>query len=531
MKYSVLVVDDEYDQRRALIEMVNWEAAGFQVTGEAENGADALDMVETLEPDLILTDIRMPMISGLELAAKVREMRPATQIVILSGYDSFEYAQTAINYNIIMYLLKPISSSELSETLFEIHRRMDKKLGGMLSLPDPDTESRLHRLAVNELLFPLMLGGNEHQPDDSELFSKAEKLGILADRKKARFCVLVSKFKNENGKSCTGTEHGEFVNKIVSKYMHCETFIAYGRAVTLAITEGEQELSNLLELPLKETVQTAKRLLNQVCTIGVSREFSVLSHCADAYMQAVTARRYTSDGTGEIRFIDDQERDGNLEIDHVEKETSTLEQLLKVGNREDISSFVDGLYAENTPEDTSLLVIQMIATVYRVVGAVSGNEGLSELLSSNPIFSKITSYCTENVMRNELLSFCENAKTLISQSQRRDSEVICDRVVRIIEERYSDENLSLSAVSNELAISPNYLSSLIKKTKKKNFITLLTERRMKAAYDMLVCSGMKVLDIAEKCGYSDQRYFSYCFKKFYGETPNKVRNSNRSESV
>ena len=67
------------------------------------------------------------------------------------------------------------------------------------------------------------------------------------------------------------------------------------------------------------------------------------------------------------------------------------------------------------------------------------------------------------------------------------------------------------------------------KTKKKNFITLLTERRMKAAYDMLVCSGMKVLDIAEKCGYSDQHYFSYCFKKFYGETPNKVRNSNRSE--
>ena len=103
MNYTVLVVDDEHDQRRALIEKVNWAAAGFEVIGEAENGVEALDIVETLEPDLILTDIRMPMISGLELAAKVREMRPATQIVILSGYDSFEYAQTAINYNIISY--------------------------------------------------------------------------------------------------------------------------------------------------------------------------------------------------------------------------------------------------------------------------------------------------------------------------------------------------------------------------------------------------------------------------------------------
>ena len=117
MNYTVLVVDDEHDQRRALIEKVNWAAAGFEVIGEAENGVEALDIIETLEPDLILTDIRMPMISGLELAAKVREMRPATQIVILSGYDSFEYAQTAINYNIISYLLKPVSSSETLVTI------------------------------------------------------------------------------------------------------------------------------------------------------------------------------------------------------------------------------------------------------------------------------------------------------------------------------------------------------------------------------------------------------------------------------
>ena len=103
------------------------------------------------------------------------------------------------------------------------------------------------------------------------------------------------------------------------------------------------------------------------------------------------------------------------------------------------------------------------------------------------------------------------------------------RVVQIIDERFSDEELSLTMVSNELAVSPNYLSALIKKTKKKNFITLLTERRMSAAYDMLICSSMKVLEISEKCGYSDQHYFSYCFKKFYGESPNKIRNTNRNE--
>ena len=128
-----------------------------------------------------------------------------------------------------------------------------------------------------------------------------------------------------------------------------------------------------------------------------------------------------------------------------------------------------------------------------------------------------------------MIDFCEKAKTIIARSQRRDSEVLCDKVVQIIDDRYSDETLSLSGVSRELGVSPNYLSALIKKTKKENFVNLLTERRMRAAYDMLVCTGMKVLEISEKCGYSDQHYFSYCFKKFYGDTPNKVRVAHRGE--
>ena len=132
-------------------------------------------------------------------------------------------------------------------------------------------------------------------------------------------------------------------------------------------------------------------------------------------------------------------------------------------------------------------------------------------------------------MKNDLIDFCEKAKTIIARSQRRDSEVLCDKVVQIIDNHYSDETLSLTGVSSELGVSPNYLSALIKKTKKENFVNLLTERRMRAAYDMLVCTGMKVLEISEKCGYSDQHYFSYCFKKFYGDTPNKVRVAHRGE--
>lgn len=530
MKYTVLVVEDEYDQRRAIIERVDWEAAGFEVIGEAENGVEALDIVEGLEPDLILTDIKMPMISGLELAARVRKLRPATQIVILSGYDSFEYARTAIDYNIISYLLKPISSEEMSEELFEIRKRMDEKLGSVIAKPDVDLQIRLHKLYLDRFLIPLMLGSNEEQPDENELRAKAAELGIIKENTEPRFCVLVSKFKSFEGDAAPTREYAPFVDSVLARYISSVSFSVYGRVVTLASIEKEGELSNILELPLLETVQTAKRMLQCRCSVGISREFTALSDCAGAYFQAVTARRYTADGAGEIRFINDQERDGEIEIDHVEKTVSRLEQLLKSGSREELISFVDGLFENSTPENADLLFMQIIATVYRVVSNIADKSDVMKLVSSNPIFSRITSHNSERGVKNELIALCDNAKSVISGLQRRESEVLCDRVTQIIDSRFADEKLSLTEVSNELSVSPNYLSSLIKRTKKKNFITLLTERRMQAAYDMLMYSSMKILEIAEKCGYNDQHYFNYCFKKFYGESPGRLRRSESSSA-
>ena len=439
MNYTVLVVEDEYDQRRAVIERVDWAAAGFEVIGEAENGVEALELLETLEPDLILTDIKMPMISGLDLAEKVREIRPATQMVILSGYDSFEYARKAINYNIISYLLKPISSSELSEELFNIKKRMDEQLGKIMPKQDPDLERRLKSMQINSFLLPLMLGSNEEKPEEAELNATARELGIIENGDLPHFCIIVSKFKSNDGNPATGKEHPDFIDAILGKYIRSFSFLVYGRVVSLAIISQPGELSNTLDLPLKEIVQTAKRMLTQSCTLGISREFTELSSCSAAYFQAVAARRYTRDGAGEIRFINDQERDGEIEIDHVEKTVLKLEQLLKVGYNEELSEFIDGLFKNSTPENADLLLMQILATVYRVTSNVADKSDIVNLLSSNPIFSRMTTYNSETGVKNELISLCLNAKALISSSQKRDSEILCDRAVNIINERYSDE--------------------------------------------------------------------------------------------
>ena len=126
--YRIILVDDEEEVRQSIIRKINWTEAGFQVVGDAENGEDAMEKVEALEPDLILTDIRMPYMDGLTLAEKVRQKYPSVKIVIFSGYDDFEYAKQAIKLNVTEYILKPVNVEELTAILKRIKSNLDEEI-------------------------------------------------------------------------------------------------------------------------------------------------------------------------------------------------------------------------------------------------------------------------------------------------------------------------------------------------------------------------------------------------------------------
>lgn len=126
--YRIMLVDDEEEVRKAMIRQMDWGKLGFSVVGDAENGEDALEKVEQLEPDVIMTDIRMPYMDGLTLVAKIREKYPFMKILIFSGYDDFEYAKQAIKFKVTEYILKPINGEELSEILKRVKVSLDEEI-------------------------------------------------------------------------------------------------------------------------------------------------------------------------------------------------------------------------------------------------------------------------------------------------------------------------------------------------------------------------------------------------------------------
>jgi len=228
-----------------------------------------------------------------------------------------------------------------------------------------------------------------------------------------------------------------------------------------------------------------------------------------------------------ICFIADIERSGTFDQERIQTVVNEIEGLLRSGTQEEVRDCVCGLFNQMEQEDSpvmtiQLVMVQIIAAVFRLVYAVVGGEAVESLQKASPLQNQ---WFFENTreMQERYLTFCLAARDLLAEHRKKSSSVICDMALDIIDNRFSDPSLSLNSISGEISVSPNYLSSLMKRSTGSTFIDLLTKKRMETAKSLLLETQMKVREISEKCGYNDQHYFSYCFKKYEGVSPNACR--------
>lgn len=537
--YTVIVADDEFGIRQSLINRVNWSQIGFKVIGEAENGVEALELVEKLEPDLLLTDIKMPFISGIDLARKVREIRPAMQIAFLSGYDDFSYAQQAIQYNIIKYLLKPISSQELSEELLDIKNKMDAQKQLFISNIDDVSGEQLN---LEHFLMPLLLDDdiatiNNYDTQEINWLDKhAIDCGLresLDD--KAHYVVIVISLIDQDDNDATDPKQRLAIEAILEKYINFGCFYTANKIVAL-LSGQVWQIEKYLNIAVNEIVQRIERALGFACYIGVSGMVDNLIKTNGAYHEATSALQYAMGAKKNIVYIEDIEKPTNITYEYIAKVAKHIEGIIKTGTKTEIEEYLKIVFIEIINDnisraDIDMLMIQLLSSISAVVYSVC------DISSSTNFFSEATDYSSMlkthsfNEKKEALQEFCIKAQTILANQKKLNSEIICDELMAIINDDYSDENLSLVSVSERLHVSSNYLSSLVKKTMGSSFVTLLTNKRMDIAKDLVLCSSLKILEIAYKCGYSDQHYFSYCFKKRFGLSPNKMREMNNEKKI
>ncbi|MEG1637941.1 MAG: response regulator [Erysipelotrichaceae bacterium] len=526
--YSVVVADDEIELRRAIIEMVDWAAIGFRVVGEAENGVEALELVERLEPDLLLTDIKMPFISGIELARKVREIRPAMQIAILSGYDDFAYAQQAIQYNIIKYLLKPISKEEIDHELLDIKKTMDERKKLFTTQQDFD----VNQLQLEQFLMPLLLDNDSLSTYSStnreELNQRAYELHLsnfLDD--KAGYIVLVTRFLDYDKNVISAKQHRFAQDAIARKHLNCGSFYSQEKIVSL-LGGMKWEIEKYINIITNEIVQTTKQVVNQDCYIGVGSYFVDLSKAHISFSEACSAIEYGQGAHRNLSFINDIERKDTLQYEFIEAVSLEIERRIKSNKEEDITTYLSDIFnkmieSKARRADIDLLIMHIISKTCTLVRSLCDDEATSDFFMKASLLSSLLSKHTVNEKRQDIMDFCILCKESISKQNRLNAQVICDELLELIQVEYGLETFSLTIASERLYISASYLSALLKKITGDSFVTLLTKKRMEVAREKVLYSNHKILEIARECGYSDQHYFSYCFKRQYGMSPNKLR--------
>ncbi|WP_163195338.1 response regulator [Clostridium thermarum] len=529
--YKLILVDDEEEVRKGVLKKIEWEKYGFEIVGEAENGREALDMVERTFPDLVITDIKMPFMNGIELAEYLKEKSPTTKVIILTGFDEFEYAHKAIKLNVIEYVLKPISARELIEVLIKTKALLDEEIMERKNI-EALRENYVRSLPLLKEKFLAALITNTMSKAEIEERAKNYNIDLNGNN------FVVSTVRVENHSYQASYEEKELfafallnvINEIISKYDVGTAFMYGSDVVIICVFKNiEKEASAKRALKILEELQlTIKKYINLSVTIAVGNFCPDVTLISNSYKNSLTALDYrVLLGTDRIIWIEDVEPKSNDRLHFDSAKEHALSSSLKVGTEEDINKTIDEFFNEISSskasiKDYQIYLMEIITAILKVAKASDIN--LSEILAEGyNLFTDLFSFNDLIEIKTGLKNLCIKIMEKISLGRQDTSKSIVKEAKEYIESHYMESDLGINDLCSFLHISPTYFSSIFKKETKMTFVNYLTQVRMNAAKELLKTTNLKAFEIAEKVGYSEPNYFSYSFKKNFGISPSEFR--------
>ena len=534
---KVFLVEDEMVIRRGIKNSIDWEKEGYIFCGEASDGELAYPVIIKEKPDILITDIRMPFMDGLELCKLVKKELPNIKILILSGYDEFDYAKEAIRLGVTEYLLKPISSGKLLEALNGVSESIRREKEDKDLVRKYMEEMRENTEHEKQKFFEQMIAGNLSMADALETGKKYE-MSLSA----GMYNLLLFRFTlgEENRKS--GELLGEAEYAIEKLTERLEYVFEFQRGVEgwafLLMADNEEQMSERV----KELSKDLEEIMKNYSTIayfgGIGQPVARLRELEESFREAerALAARFTMElnriiSVDDIRMAQNVDTLDDIEITsfgEIEKTRTMLEKFLNNGVEDEIDEFVD-VYINELPEENlkSVLMRQyIIMDAYIVMMSfcekIEGIEGEMQAQSEELKNSMKTIQTVEEIKNYIRMLLKKIIGVRDTISGRRYSDII-EIAKDQIRKTYMSDEISLNTVAAEVGMSPSYFSSIFSKEMGKTFVEYLTEIRMDRAKELLMCSSMKTSEIGYEVGYKDPHYFSYIFKKTQNCTPKEFR--------
>lgn len=534
---KVFLVEDEMVIRRGIKNSIDWEKEGYIFCGEASDGELAYPMIIKEKPDILITDIRMPFMDGLELCKLVKKELPNIKILILSGYDEFDYAKEAIRLGVTEYLLKPISSGKLLEALNGVSESIRREKEDKDLVRKYMEEMRENTEHEKQKFFEQMIAGNLSMADALETGKKYE-MNLSA----GMYNLLLFHFTlgKENRKS--GELLGEAEYAIEKLTERLEYVFEFQRGVEgwafLLMADNEEQMSERVKELSKDLEEFMKNYSTIAYFGGIGQPVARLRELEESFREAerALAARFTMElnriiSVEDIRMAQNVDTLDDIEITsfgEIEKTRTMLEKFLNNGAEDEIDEFVD-VYINELPEENlkSVLMRQyIIMDAYIVMMSFcekfEGIEGEMQAQSEELKNSMKTIQTLEEIKNYIRMLLKKIIGVRDTISGRRYSDII-EIAKDQIRKTYMSDEISLNTIAAEVGMSPSYFSSIFSKEMGKTFVEYLTEIRMDRAKELLMCSSMKTSEIGYEVGYKDPHYFSYIFKKTQNCTPKEFR--------
>ncbi|QGQ94768.1 response regulator [Paenibacillus psychroresistens] len=527
---KLLIVDDEEVVRDGIRLTIDWLSNGIEVCGEAEDGNQALELIHELKPDILLMDIRMPLMNGLQVIEAVYAAQIPLKFIFLSGYDDFSYAQQAMKFGASAYLLKPCMPEEILDTILKVKSELQdqqsrKEMYESLQLKFTENlpflkEKFLVKLIHNEA------NTNQHLVENFEVFKLAiDPTGPINVAIIQIDDHLVLKDTLENKEvELIKIAVKKIINEIIEAAYCCEVFEHKNDFIILAAVDGDPDRYNRLLDQIKASI---KRLLGFTVSVGVGRIYDDFSHIHRSYMEAVKSidARFLLGTDSLIHFEDMTYEEVEEFIYPIQAEKNVLSSL-KTGNALELSSRLE-LFFTTISRDTSSKdhmlksCLMLCLSLYHI--------GVEMNMKTDDIFGQGLS-SIDNILKLGTLEQIKEKIGLITHSfleqtlNRKSSNKIIESSLKYIAENY-DKDLNLDKVANSIYINPGYFCLLFKKTVGTNFIDYLNKIRIEKACEQLKDIHAKSYEVAFKVGYSNEKYFYQIFKKYTGMTPTQYRES------
>ncbi len=529
MKYKLILADDEEEVLESIHRNLDWNKYGFEVAGTFLNGRDVLEFLETQETDLVITDIRMPFMDGIELSKHISERYPQIKVIIISGYGDFNYAKEAISCRVMDYILKPINAEELEEVLQRAHETLEQELKQRKNIDFLRARYLESLPVIRENLLNRLVEGNLHGEDIKE---QLEKNGISIGAASCFTAVLIQWDKTEGQTEVMDERYvSVYIRHLIqerfgSLYQYAAFYSKKGECVIFGMEEREQ-IGKIL-LRFGGIAKESKRVMGLCLAIGIGKLKESLLEVRYSFEEAGEALLYRKmEKDSQLIYMEDVDISRQEIVLFDDESREMLFSAMKFGDSEEIHGALKKIYAQLEEQNMSVNACQawmasMLNTLLLFIkqytpmaeGTFDGTFDFRRALGE---------YKDMKAFLDWIEGRCQYLGAYISRERSSKNQNMMDVAKAYIQKEFGRPDISLEMTAEQIGLTPAYFSGLFKKETGESFVEYLTRLRLEEAKRALDETEEKIYAIAEKTGYMDAGYFSHVFKKKYGISPIQYR--------